>query len=771
MSRAEEQAIDQILMLDTEEPEQRAARNRDRMLANVITQEMRMAQGTDTSKLSDQRAEAMKRYYGEPYGNEVKGKSDIRTRELMDTVEWIKPELMKIFSSSGDTVRFEPTGPEDVERAKMETAYCNYVYHRKNRGFNVTYAWITDGLLQKNGIVKGYWDDTEKVEIEEYEGISENEMLQLIAPDNVEISEITQYDDPVAVTQRNLFAGKLQKQLEAAQKALQKQLNDLRAQGERAVQMNPMLRKQLDQAMQQAQIQGGQRIQQMMAQLEGMQTQELPQVYDITIQVSEQGKGICIVNVPPEEFFIDSDATCIEDARFCAHEREMTSSELVEVGYTRERVAALPSSGSESYIDTEKRARHSIDDTDQELGNAFHSGANKKHRVKEAYIRYDYDDDGVSELRKVLMVGKEILENERVSCMPFCSWSPIMISHKFYGLSLADIVMDLQRIKTQLFRNILDNQYLANNGRYEVVENMVNYRDLLESKTHGMVRTKAPGMVKRLDTPQLSNTAFQMLQYVDYMRERRTGVSERTQGLDENALGSNTAAAAVNQVMTAAQQRIELIARVFAETGMTQIFHLIHRLSVQHSTREERFRIGDEFVDANPRSWRHRTDSTVVVGLGNGSRESEMMSMNLVFQNQMMLGQSDNPAMKMLVQPENVYQLLEDQVAVMNKANRGRYFTDPGSDAAATIKTLQGQIQQLGQQLQQMQIQMQTGPQAEALQIEKYRATKKAQVDDREVMVKERAQDLKEEAHEDQVALDTAELGLEREQNRGVNIG
>ena len=762
MSEQDEIAMDQILMQDEESLEQGGTS--DRMLANAVNQEMRMAAGTDSSKLAQQRADAMKRYYGEPYGNEVAGKSNIRTREVMDTIEWIKPELMKTFSGGGDTVRFEPVGPEDMEQAKQETDYVNYVFHRKNPGFKIIYSWITDGLLQKNGVVKGYYDDAPREEREEYSGITENEMLQLVAPDNIEIIEMSEYADPVEAEQTTLMVSKMEKQYEAAAAALPQKMQQLQEQI--ASQGMPP---QVQQALMQAQQQGQMKLQQLQQQIEQIRSKPPTMVYDLSVKVTSPGRGIVIENIPPEEFFIDTDATCISSARFCAHEREMSSSQLVQMGYDRKMVDTLPSSNSEAFLNEEKRARHSYDDTDEDLGDAWQSGANKMHWVKEAYIRYDYNDDGIAELRKVLMVGNKILENEEVSCMPFCSWSPIMIAHKFYGLSLADIVSDLQRIKTQLFRNILDNQYLANNGRYEVVENMVNYEDLLESKTHGIVRTKAPGMVKRLDTPQLSGTAFQMLQYVDYMRERRTGVSERTQGLDESALGSNTAASAVNQVMTAAQQRIELIARVFAETGLKDLFHLIHRLSVQHSSRTEIFRLADSYVEANPRSWRHRTDSIVVVGLGNGSRDSEMMQMNLIFQNQMTLG--SNPQYAPLVQPENVYALLEDQVKVVNKAMAGRYYTDPGSDGALTIKQLSGQLQKMQQQMQQLQQSAEQSIQNKALEIEQFRATSKAQVDRAGVAIKQEKQDLDEQEHEDDVALRTAEIALESEQNRGVHIG
>lgn len=738
----------------------------DRLLVSAIDQEMRMAQGTDTSKLSRQRTEAMERYYGEPYGNEKPDRSDVRTREVMDTIEWIKPELMKLFSGGGDTVRFEPQGPEDVKQAQQETDYVNFVLHRKNPGFSIIYNWITDGLLQKNGVVKSYYDDTPRDRREEYKGITEQEMITLVAPENIEIIDLQEYDDPVEKEKRAIAAANLQKQYDQAIQAAPQRLRQMQAT------VQGLAGAQQEQAMQQllmAQQQVQQRLDQLKSQIDELQLGPVTKVYDLVLRVTEEGRGIVIENIPPEEFFISAGAKSIRDARFCAHEREMSSSDLIEMGFPRELVETLPSGGSETYIREEYRARHQYDDTDEFGRDAFTAGPNKMHWVQEAYIHYDYDDDGIAELRRVLKVGNEVLENDEVSCMPFCAWTPIMIPHKFFGLSMADIVVDLQKIKTQLFRNILDNQYLANNGRYEVVENMVNYEDLMESRTHGIVRVKAPGSVKRLDTPQLSGTAFQMLQYVDYMRERRTGVSERTQGLDENALGPHTAASAVNQVMTAAQQRIELIARVFAETGLCDLFRLIHRLVVMNATRPEIFRLRDDYIEANPRTWRHRTDTSVVVGLGNGSRESEMMQLNLMLQNQMAL--SNNPAFQGIVMPGNVYNLLEDQVKVFNKAASGRYFTDPNTDEQQMIMSLQQQVQQLTMQMQQQAQEFQTSLQSRAIAIEEFKAQAKAQTEQQNTEIKQQAQELDEQEHEDDVALRTAELGLEAEQKRGVSIG
>lgn len=706
----------------------------DRELSSAIDQQVQVALGQDADKLSQQRSDAMEYYLGEPYGNEQRDRSQVVTREVMDTIEWVKPELMKLFSSGGDTVRFEPQGPDDQDQAEQETDYVNYLFHRKNPGFRILYEWINDGLLQKNGIVKA-WYDTNKSKIrEEYKGISERELMALAMREEIEVLEQNSYDDPNAKQQ------------------LQAQLD------------------QMQQMMGQVTDPNGQM--QMQMQMDQLQQQPIPQLHDVAVSREGAQSGLTIENIPPEEFLISKYAKCIQSSPFCAHRRQTTISELREMGYDVPENLATHDDGS--FYTSERLARHSHDGTEVDAWDRNNSDESMRQvHITEAYIRTDYDGDGIAELRRVVKVGDHIFENDEIDCMPFAGWTPIIISHKFHGLSMADLVMDLQRIQSQLFRNLLDNQYLANHGRYVAVEGMVNLDDLMTSRPHGIVRAKMPGAVSRLDTPQLGATAFQMLGYVDQLREKRTGVSERTQGLDQSQMGANQAASAVNQVMSAAQQRIELIARVFAETGLTDLFRLMHKLVIQNQTSKDIFRLRDKYVEVDPSDWRERMDTSVVVGLGNGSREQEMLQLNMIFQNQMQL--LANPATSSIVSPTNIYKTLEDQVKVFNKAASGRHFSDPTSPEA--MQKAQQQAQQQAQQMQQQQAMMQQQMQLEQMkiQVQQLRATNDDQNKKAEIAIKREAQGLDEREHEDDVSLRTAELAmeaeLEQEQGRGVALG
>ena len=706
----------------------------DRELIAAIDSEVNLALGVDTDRLSQQRSDAMEYYLGEPYGNEQRDRSQVVTREVMDTIEWVKPELMKLFASGGETVRFEPQGPQDVELAQQATDYINYLFHRKNPGFRILYEWINDGLLQKNGIVKVWYDDNKAKAREEYKGLTQTELMALASRDDIEILEQDSYDSPVASQER-------QQQLEQGQAMLA----------------------QTPDPVGQAQLQ---------AQLQALAAQPLEQLFDVVVHRTGAQSGLTIENIPPEEFLISKHAKCIQSSPFCAHRRSMTISELREMGY--DVPDDLASNDDGSFFTPERIARHSYDNTeivDYDIHNSDETM--RQVWVTEAYIKTDWDEDGIAELRRVVKVGDTVFENDEVDCMPFAGWTPIIISHKFHGLSMADLVMDLQRIQSQLFRNLLDNQYLANNGRYVAVENMVNLDDLMSSRPHGVIRAKMTGAVTRLDTPQLGATAFQMLGYVDQLREKRTGVSERTQGLDAGQLGANQAATAVNQVMTAAQQRIELVARVFGETGLTDLFRLMYKLVIQNQTSTDIFRLRDKYVEVDPSDWRERKDTTVVVGLGNGSREQEMLQLNMIFQNQMQL--MANPATASIVTPKNVYNTLEDQVSVFNKASSGRHFTDPMSPEAQQAAAQQAQQQQQMVAMQQQMQQQQMALEQAKLQTKQLEVQLRDQNDKAKINIDQQAQDLDERQHEDDIALETAKLAkeyeLEKAQGRGVSLG
>ncbi len=164
--------------------------------------------------VNEQREEALDYYYGMPLGNEVDGRSQYVDSSVMDTVEWIKPSLMRVFAAGDEMVTFNPHGPEDVEAAQQATDYVNYIFTRDNPGWEILYSWFTDALLQKNGIVKCYWDEYEDWNREEYNGLDEQEFNALVISPSIEVQEHTPYQDDYGmkhdvVISRKSYVGKV----------------------------------------------------------------------------------------------------------------------------------------------------------------------------------------------------------------------------------------------------------------------------------------------------------------------------------------------------------------------------------------------------------------------------------------------------------------------------------------------------------------------------------------------------------------------------------
>src|SRR5262245_37581491 len=308
-----------------------------------------------------------------------------------------------------------------------------------------------------------------------------------------------------------------------------------------------------------------------------------PKLHDVTLLTRKTYQCARVEGVPPEEFGIARHARGLRDCGYCFHEVLRREADLIAAGYDPVQIRRLPSTTT---IETrEGRARDTVDENVTATGDGLNK-ANREIRVTEHYVRMDYESNGKAALYRVTTGGddNEILirngeeEIVEVDCMPFAAMTPVIMTHRLFGRSIADLVMDIQRIKTALIRGALDNMYLHLNPRVEVAEAHASENtldDLLVSRPGGIVRTKTPGGLNWQEVPDITASVYPALQYFDATREWRTGVSRQGQGVDPNAL-QNQVATIANQMQAAAEKRIKLIARIFAETGIKDLFSLLH---------------------------------------------------------------------------------------------------------------------------------------------------------------------------------------------------
>jgi hypothetical protein len=563
----------------------------EELLALVESEEANCISST-SGALAEQRREAMQYYYGQPYGNEVEGRSQVVTTEVKDAVEGILPSLMAIFTSSEEIVRFEPQNPEDEAAAQQATDYINYIFTRLNNGFLTLYCLFKDALLQKNGYAKVYWEDYTDQGIETYENIAVLEAAMMLQNATGEI-------EVVEAEQEGEFFKKL-----------------------------------------------------------------------VVRKTKKYGK-VCIDPVPPEEILISRD--CPNDltkARFVEHRTQKTISEIRQMGYDiQDDISDFTSSAD---FNLERVERNKFDDADADRDAATKDPSTRKVWLCEAYLFVDFDDDGIAEYRKVTKVGSTVLDNVEFDSLPVVGGTAILMPHKHYGLSIHDLVGDIQLIKSTVTRQLLDNAYVANNGRMVVLDGMVNMDDLLTARPNGIVRAKAMNAVQRLDNPLLGAPFYNLLEYFDTMKQNRVGARDFGQAVDPNAL--NAKAHTAELVASAAQERINLMARILAETVVKQMFWKILELISKHQNRAQVVKLRNEWVQIDPREWKDRFNMTVTVGLGTGSQQAVVNNVNAlagIMAGMVKLGYGR------VVSEENVYYLGHLAAKATFPKDANKLFTDP----------------------------------------------------------------------------------------------
>ncbi len=599
----------------------------DLKLKSVLGNHIENALGYLGGNLSESRKKSLEYYLGDKLGTEIDGRSQVVSTDVSDTIESILPNLLRIFTASDKVVKCEPVTAEDVPMADQATTYLNHVFYKENNGFQLLYNFFKDALIEKNGFLKIYWDESESVEFETYQNLSleDKEALE-DTRDEIEFIEEEEVED------------------EFSKGEFEKAIEQYEAQG---------------------------------LEIPEMQTPDFI-LYNCKIKRTKKTGQIKVESVPPEEFLIDRNAKTIEDADFVSHKVLISRSDLIAMGYDEDEVNNLPASSDDIY-NTENTVRQG--NIDEYLTDDYAQGQNTKVSIYESYVKYDYDEDGIAELRKIVSAGDDgsmVLENMPCDNIPFVTVTPIPMPHRFYGRSVSELVEDIQLMKSTVMRQLLDNMYLTNNNRVAVMDGMVNMDDLLTTRPGGVVRTKQPPnqVMQPLQSQPISQQAFPMLSYLDTVREARTGITKSAQGLDADTLNSKTATG-VNTLMTQTQMRSELIARIFAETGVKDLFRKIFELMVKYQDREKVVMLNNQYIPVKPTEWKDRFNISIVVGLGTGSKEQQTVMLNSILERQIQAFQLQGGKEMPMVSLKNIYNTLTKVIENAGLKNVENYFVDP----------------------------------------------------------------------------------------------
>lgn len=393
--------------------------------------------------------------------------------------------------------------------------------------------------------------------------------------------------------------------------------------------------------------------------------------YDVTLARTNTKGKICIENIPPELAKVSwrHRGVRLQDAPFCGFDAYMSLSELREMGFDVDDDISDTVGDDSDETSLIYRDRFSIQRSRQQMEND--DPASRVVRVRYRWMRVDYDGDGIAELRYLMLVGEEILTNEKCDVIPMACITPRIVAHNHIGRSVEEVVNDLAELNTQLIRGVIDNTYLANNGRYAIDKDRVNLDDMMVSRPGGIVRTEGDpsGAIIPLQHHMLGQPAMAAIEMVSGIREMRTGVTKYNMGTDAGNL--NDTATGIKIISNAANQRIEWIARTFAETGVKELFQIVHALTRKHQDQPAVVRLRGKWVTVDPREWKKRNDLSISVGLGSVNRETQSNGIMQIARFQKEAFQAG------IVSPENVYNTGAEFVKGLGFKDPDKFFTMP----------------------------------------------------------------------------------------------
>lgn len=559
-------------------------------LQTLIQREIERASSFIDEEIGPARAESLRYYRGEPLGNEEDGRSQVVWRVVRDAVRQILPSLIRVFFGSERAVEYAPHGPEDTAAAEQATDYANYVVLQDNPGIKVFLDAFNDSLYQKVGIIKLWRDHAIEVSYHEFTELDDAGVGQVLSEPGTELVNVNStLADPETAGQF-LAAG-----------------------------VDP------------------------------------PLLHDVTVKRTRKAPRIRLAAVPPEEFLIDPTARSLEEATYVGHKMEKTVGELVALGYDRDLVESH-AYGHSDYTLKNEAARERMQLQSLMPADTLNPDS-RRVLYCESWLCVDLDGppdesgfptgDGIAELRKFCTIGEayEIVNGdglgEPVSEIPFADFCPFPEPHLFFGEDVADQTKDLQRITSNVVRNMLDSLARTIHPDTAVVEGMVTLDDVLNTENGRVVRQQAPGMYQVYTHEFVGGQALPILEMLKAEADRRVGV--HNMALEADALQSTTKAA-VNAQVDAARQQLELIARIYAECGMKRFYQLLLKLIVSHPDKGRMVRLRNEWVPVDPSVWNANMDVIINVGLGRGNDEQRLQALNAGMQAQLTMIQTYGPS-------------------------------------------------------------------------------------------------------------------------------
>lgn len=443
-------------------------------------------------------------------------------------------------------------------------------------------------------------------------------------------------------------------------------------------------------------------------------------VYDVKTKTIEQKGKVALYSIPPEELIVSADHNSIllDNCAYVAHVCKRRLTDIVEMGF-------------DVSVEDIKAAADDVQTVDRRF-RKFENGTYTEDQrpddemldgwFKEEYILFDMDGDGIAERLRVYRLGEIILDVQEVSHVQIAAWTPYILTHQFEGLSVRDLVTDIQKMKTEIWRQSLDNLYATNNQQKAVLTDsngnpQANIDDLLNPRPGGILREYVQGAIRPLDQKWMGAQIIPMIEFLDQNKENRTGFTRYSQGLDSDAL--NQTARGVSLIMNASQKRMKLMARVMAECLVAPMFRGIFKTLTDYCMEKLSFRLNGKFVQYDPQEWRDGYDMVINVGLGTGDKEQNMLAFQQIAMTQEKMiaaGMTD------IVTKTNIHALAARMAENAGFKNTSEFFTKP--QEGGLPPEIQQQLDEMQQTLQQLQQENQQLKTDKSLEFEKINVDK-----------------------------------------------
>lgn len=596
----------------------------DSELLALLQRERQSAVGFEKDQtLLDDREKALNYTKGEmPDVPSLENRSKAVSSDVSDAIETALPDLVEIFTGGDDVLAFTPTNAEDEDAAEQETDYLRHVIMQENDGFMLLYTLFKDALQQKIGVASWWWEEKTKVTETKFEGKNAVEMA--LAAQDGELKDVVQDEmDP-----------------------------DYSASAEPSEDGEP-------------------------------QAMPPEQTYSFTLVSSKDQSRIRIVAVPPDDFTVAQDTVRLgPDTTYCAMRARPRAQDLLADGVPQDIIDQLPpyteKTDTQIELARDTAGEHS-DPGETDQGNM------RQVEVISHFVRLLGTNDEMETWR--VRTGKEegvLIDKEKVSGLNFAAITPYPVTHRFYGRSLADLLLELQRINTAITRAALDSLYFALNQRMVVADegkNEFTISDLLRPEPGLPIRVKSAGAVTAANSAGLAFNPYEALEYFATVGERRTGIVRNAQGLNPDTLHDTAGGAFA--LMAASAKRLRLVARIFAETGIRDLYLGVHATIRENCTSQRIARLQGKWIPVDPTKWAERNDMTIEVGLGASGKDHDIAMANQMtaIMDKIVQGQGGS-ASGPIVTPENVYNLASDIFAKLGAKKASRYLTDPATAPA-----------------------------------------------------------------------------------------